>query len=73
MPRVVDVQESKTQLSRLLAEVDGGQEITIVRAGHPVARLVPVTPRRRLLGTERGRIRISDDFDDPMPDGWFDS
>lgn len=39
---MVNVHEAKTQLSRLLARVEAGEEITIARAGHPFARLVPL-------------------------------
>jgi prevent-host-death family protein len=42
LPSIVNVHEAKTQLSRLLARVEAGEEITIARAGHPFARLVPL-------------------------------
>ncbi len=71
--KVVNVHEAKTHLSRLLVEVENGAEVTIARAGRPVARLVPAgPPRKRELGLERGQIWISPDFDDPMPDAWLD-
>ena len=37
---VVNVSQAKTQLSRLLARVEAGEEVTITRRGKPVARLV---------------------------------
>ena len=36
----VNVHEAKTHLSRLLARVEAGEEVTIARNGKPVARLV---------------------------------
>ena len=36
----VNVHEAKTHLSRLLAQVEAGEEIVIARSGKPVARLV---------------------------------
>jgi antitoxin (DNA-binding transcriptional repressor) of toxin-antitoxin stability system len=41
----------------------------IARAGEPVARLVPVTKRKReaVLGIDRGRGWIAEDFDAPLP------
>ncbi|WP_437225733.1 type II toxin-antitoxin system Phd/YefM family antitoxin [Planctomicrobium sp. SH661] len=36
--------EAKTHFSQLLERVAAGEEITITRHGHPVARLVPATP-----------------------------
>lgn len=47
--RTVKVQEAKTHLSALLAEVEEGAEIVLARGDSPVAKLVPLrTPRRRL-------------------------
>jgi prevent-host-death family protein len=67
----VNIHEAKTHLSRLLQRVAAGEEVTIARAGTPVARLVPVETEKkkvRPLGMDRGRIWIADDFDAPLPD-----
>jgi prevent-host-death family protein len=66
----VNIHEAKTHLSRLLQRVAAGEEVTIARAGTPVARLVAVQPEKRIrpLGMDRGRIWIADDFDAPLPD-----
>ncbi len=66
----VNVHEAKIHLSRLLAQVAAGEEVLISRAGKPVARLVPVQQGRRevSMGMDRGRVRIADDFDAPLPD-----
>jgi prevent-host-death family protein len=67
--RPVNVHEAKTHLSRLLERVAHGEEITIAKAGRPVARLVPIArARKRTLGADRGRVTIADDFDAPLPD-----
>ncbi len=65
----VNVHQAKTHLSRLLQRVAGGEEITIARAGQPIARLVAVEPEkgRRPLGLDRGRYDVPDDFDAPLP------
>jgi prevent-host-death family protein len=67
--KTVNVHEAKTQLSRLLQRVAGGEEITIANRGTPVARLVPAErPKgRRVLGIDRGHVKIADDFDEPLP------
>jgi prevent-host-death family protein len=56
----VNMLDAKTQLSRLVQQVESGEEaeIVIARNGRPVAKLVPVnarakTPRR--LGMLEGR------------------
>ena len=68
--KFVNIHEAKTHLSRLLDEVSRGEEVTIAKAGKPIARLVPVTTSRptRTPGFLRGKIRMSDDFDAPLPD-----
>lgn len=66
----VNVHEAKTHLSRLLERVERGEEVTIARAGKPVAKLVPVEPvkkTRGMRGKYKGQIWMSDDFDDPLP------
>ncbi|HET9742548.1 MAG TPA: type II toxin-antitoxin system Phd/YefM family antitoxin [Terriglobales bacterium] len=65
----VNVHQAKTQLSRLLQRVANGEEITIANRGVPVARLVPLVSqaKTRPLGLDRGKIRIADDFDAPLP------
>ena len=45
--RQVGVYQAKTQLPRLLNEVERGETITITRHGRPIARLVPVGGHRR--------------------------
>jgi prevent-host-death family protein len=62
----VDVEEAQTHLSRLLRQVDEGDEVVIERDGRPVARLVPLEPQgRRFGGQLAGRLHVPDDFDDP--------
>ena len=67
--KTVNVHEAKTQLSRLLERVEGGEEIVIARAGTPVARLLPFAPpgSARELGMDEGRLDIPADFDAPLP------
>ena len=71
----VNVYAAKTQLSRLLARVEHGEEVVITRHGKPVAKLVPIAKRQapRKLGALRGRIRIAKDFDAPLPDDLLDA
>ena len=64
----VNIHEAKTHLSRLLERVAGGEEVTIAKAGKPVARLVPIERPARALGLDAGRVIVPDDFDAPLPD-----
>ncbi len=63
-----NVHEAKTHLSRLLARAEAGEEVVISRAGKPVARLVAIAPpKKSVLGMDRGKGWIADDFDAPLP------
>jgi len=66
----VNIHEAKTHFSRLLQRVAAGEEVTIAKAGIPVARLVPIEPKagKKTLGIDRGRIWVAEDFDAPLPD-----
>ena len=65
----VNVHEAKTNLSRLLAQVEAGEEVVIARNGNPVARLVRVQRRgKRQFGSMKGRISIDDSFFEPLPE-----
>ena len=64
---IVNVHEAKTHLSRLLERVEQGEEIVIARNNVPIARLVAHGAPERRAGSLRGRMRIADDFDDPLP------
>lgn len=66
----VNMHEAKTQLSKLVARVESGEEIIIARRGKPVAKLVGLEPpkTRRLSGRDRGLFEVPDDFDQPLPD-----
>jgi prevent-host-death family protein len=70
----VNIHEAKTHLSRLVERAEHGEEIIIARSGRPVARLVPLEglDKPRIFGRMRGKIRIADDFDAPLPDEILD-
>ena len=63
--RQVNVYEAKTHLSRLIAEVEQGEEIVIARAGRPVAKLVSLSPGLRQSGWARGLMETDEDWDSP--------
>jgi prevent-host-death family protein len=71
MDKPVNVHDAKTHLSRLLERVEAGEEITLARAGRPVAKLVPIrrSSLPRPLGLWRDqRVVIRADFDEPLPE-----
>ena len=67
--KTVNIHAAKTHLSSLVEEAAAGEEITIAKAGKPIARLVPLEKPdfRKTFGMLKGKIRVSDDFDAPLP------
>ncbi len=65
----VNIHEAKTHLSRLLGRVAAGEEVTIAKAGRPVARLVPMkaSAGKRKPGLDRGLYKVPEDFDAELP------
>jgi prevent-host-death family protein len=71
--RVVGVHEAKTTLSRLIRDVEAGEEIVIRRGAEPIARLVPMKRRSpRALGQDAGAFAVPDDFDAQLPEDVLD-
>lgn len=70
MEKPINIHQAKTHLSRLVERVEAGEEITLARAGRPVARLVPYRARQepRRPGLWKGRVSIGPDFDEPLPE-----
>jgi prevent-host-death family protein len=75
MTQIVSVDEAQEQLQDLLAQALAGNEVIITEHGKPVARLVPVPvapPKKtRVAGLNRGTIWTSEDFDRPLPEGFW--
>jgi prevent-host-death family protein len=67
---VINIYDAKTRLSKLIEEAEAGNDVIIARGGKPVARLTRLdAPKRKLkFGVLKGKVRISADFDAPLPD-----
>ncbi|WP_354635154.1 type II toxin-antitoxin system prevent-host-death family antitoxin [Planktothricoides raciborskii] len=72
--KYLNLQENNPELTAIIDEIAANQsEVIITRNGLPVARIVPYpiseTPKKNypLRGMP---IKISDDFDEPMPELW---
>jgi prevent-host-death family protein len=66
----VNIQEAKMSLSKLANRAADGEDIVIARAGKPIAMLtrLPKKKPRRLLGLLKGKLRMGEGFDDPLPE-----
>jgi prevent-host-death family protein len=67
--RIVNMHEAKTHLSELVEAAERGERITIARNGEPAVILVPALKGARSpAGIYRGRLRVGDDFNEPLQD-----
>ena len=67
----VNLDEAEVSLHILLERVEAGAEVTIVRHGETVAKLVSLPKRqwgKRQFGSMKGLIKLDDSFFDPLPD-----
>lgn len=63
---MTSITDAKAHFSALIRRVEKGEEVTIGKAGKPVAKLVPVPSgsRERTPGALKGQIEIAEDFDE---------
>lgn len=67
----VTIHKAKTELSKLLARVEEGEEIVIARGSHPIAKIVPInapTQSTRGQGAWAGLFTMPESFFDPLPE-----
>jgi prevent-host-death family protein len=66
----VTIHKAKTQLSKLIEQVERGEEVVIARGKEPVARLVPYAHARpkQGFGSLKGKVWLDESFWEPLPD-----
>lgn len=65
----IELGELDARLPELLERLDRGEEVILAREGAEVRRIRTFADsRKRVLGTWSGLLKISDDFDDPLPE-----
>ena len=64
MTESVNIHETKSHLSKLIARAEAGEEILIARANKPAVRLVPIAAPKpiRVLGEAKGLANIHGDI-----------
>ena len=69
MKKAHSIHAAKTHLSRLVEQVERGDEVIIARGRTPVARLTRLRPVRsgRRFGAMRGRAKVTRAFFEPLP------
>lgn len=66
----VNVAEAKARLSELIDAALAGQDVVIARRNVPLVRLTAVESAKVVpeFGKLRGKVRMADDFDEPLED-----
>lgn len=67
---ITNIRDAKTHFSKLVQRVEAGEEITIARAGRPIARLVKYVEWSKPVrkpGTMKGKIKILPGFSKDEP------
>lgn len=68
----IDVRDLPARIDEAIALASSGTEIMIVDGSVPRARLVAVTaPPPRKAGLHLGAIQTTEDFDAPLPEGFW--
>ena len=74
MSTIVNMFEAKSNLSKLVAQIEDGviDEVIIARSGKPAVRMVPIRPdatsAARRIGVARGAFVVPDDIDADNPE-----
>ena len=63
------IHAAKTNLSKLIARAEAGEEIVLARGKEPVVRIVAVAPKaKRKYGRLKGKGSVGPQFFEPLPE-----
>jgi antitoxin (DNA-binding transcriptional repressor) of toxin-antitoxin stability system len=64
-----NIHEAKAQFSRIMRQIEEGEEVLIARGGVVIARIVPERVSRGFgIGRDAGKGKILENFDEPLPE-----
>jgi antitoxin (DNA-binding transcriptional repressor) of toxin-antitoxin stability system len=71
--KTIDVRQEQPRLAELLSLVGAGVEVLLTDGITPLARMVPLAApvAPRVAGLHAGLVATSDDFDEPLPEGFW--
>ena len=73
MTTTLDINQA--QISQLVELAQSGQEIILAQGDKPLLRVTAIeqtlAPRKRIAGLNRGTMKMSADFDEPLPDSFW--
>ena len=63
------IHTAKTNLSKLVARAQAGEEVVLARGKEPVAKIVPMTPKPKpKYGRLKGKGSVGPEFFEPLPE-----
>ena len=65
-----NIHEAKTNLSKLIKKAINGEKVIIAKGNKPLVKIVNInkSKAKRKLGTAKGKVKITKDFDAPLKD-----
>lgn len=63
-----NIHQAKARLSELVQKAMLGEEIIIAKDNKPVVKISALNLTKRKIGSARGMVKISKDFNDPLKD-----
>ena len=66
----VELQEAAGRLAELIDEVANGEEVVITREDGATFKIIAVAPQppSPKFGSAKGRVKMTEDFDEPLED-----
>ena len=67
----INIYDAKTRFSELVDKAVAGDEVVVSRNGKPLVRITRLEGGQKVrikFGTLKGKIKLSADFDAPLPD-----
>lgn len=73
MTKTIDIVEAEKDLRGMIRSLESGSEIIIAERDKPLALVLPIGGRgkKKIAGLSEGKIWMSDDFNDPLPDDFW--
>ncbi len=73
--KTITLDDAIVRLPEIVSRASEGEQIIIAQNEHPLARIVPFAEGEgegdRSFGQARGRVHVSEDFDEPLPDEFW--
>lgn len=64
----IDLKDAQRSLPEVIRRVESGEDVVITREDGAAFRIVPAGKPTPVFGSGRGRLAMSPDFDEPIPD-----